>query len=56
MFEIPDFTVVNGLISLLAAYYTYDISYPKAFAASNVFTRVHPRKQEQESETCCEIQ
>ena len=35
MFEIPDFTVVNGLISLLAAYYIYDISYPKAFAAGN---------------------
>ena len=35
LFEIPEFTVLGGLTSLLAAYYIFDVSYPKSFAAAN---------------------
>ena len=30
LFEINDFTISEGLISLLASYYVYYISYPKS--------------------------
>ncbi len=32
-FEVPEFTVVNGIVSLIAAYYCYYVNYPKPVAA-----------------------
>ncbi len=32
-FEVPEFTILNGIVSLIAAYYCYYVSYPKPVAA-----------------------
>ena len=32
-FKVPEFTVLSGLVSLIATYYTYYIGYPKQVAA-----------------------
>ena len=36
LFEISDFNIAEGLISLLASYYTYYISYPKSSPAAGI--------------------
>ena len=33
IFEIGDFTIIKGLIQLIATYYTFHVSYPKSVPA-----------------------
>ena len=35
LFEIPSFTVAEGIISILATYYAYYINYPKSLPAQS---------------------
>ena len=36
LFEVTDFNVTEGLVSLLASYYAYYISYPKSSPAAGI--------------------
>ena len=36
LFEIDNFSIVEGLLSLIAAYYVFHISYPKSSPATGV--------------------
>ena len=36
LFEVTDFTVIDGLISLLAAYYVFHVNYPKSVPAQSL--------------------
>ena len=36
LFEIDNFTIIEGLISLIASYYVFYIEYPKSSPASGV--------------------
>lgn len=36
LFEVTDFNITEGLVSLLASYYAYYISYPKSSPAAGI--------------------
>lgn len=36
LFEITDFSIINGLISFLATYYVFHVNYPKSVPAQSL--------------------
>ena len=36
LFEITDFSIINGLISFLATYYVFRVNYPKSVPAQSL--------------------
>ncbi len=47
MFEITDFNVFNGLVSLIGAYYALDIAYPQSASACGLLLYIQEGLMEQ---------
>ena len=44
LFEITDFSIIDGLISLLATYYVLHVNYPKSVPAQSLLLFLQERK------------